>query len=280
MTLYFIGLGPSLDYLSLKAIEILRRVDKIYIDTYTSIVPGFSVEKLIEITGRDTKNIVLARRNDLEGEGIARIVSEAKEHDIAVLVPGDPFIATTHDAIRLEALEKGVNVAVVHGVSIHSLAASATGLQAYKFGKTVSLVYPREFKPYSTIEVIRDNLSRGLHTLVLLDLRLDEGIAMTINEAVDIMIRLEKEYCSSISNCRPVLEDTLGIACVQLGTDNQVVKADLLPKLRDYDYPSPPHSIIVAGDLHPVELELVRHIGRMPVSLYRYFRERRKHFVR
>ncbi len=269
LTLYFVGLGLTVNHLSIEAINVLRKCNRVYVDSYTNIVPGFSVEKLREILGNNI-DIVLVERKDLEGSSTRHIIDEARENDIAILVPGDPFIATTHDAIRLEALEKGVKVHVVHGVSIYSVAPSATGLQAYKFGKTVTLVYPDVVKPFTTIEVIRENHRLGLHTLVLLDLKLEKNIAMTINEAVDILISLEGEYCRE-HNCKPLLANTLAVGCAQLGTENQFIKADYLHRLKHYNYPDPPHSIIIVGKLHPIELDLLRYIGNMPRDVYKHF---------
>lgn len=269
LTLYFVGLGLSMNYLSIEAINTLRKCRRIYVDSYTSIVPGFTVGELKKLVGSHV-DIVLAKRKDLEGASTRRIIEEARLQDIAILVPGDPFIATTHDAIRLEALEKGVEVRVVHGVSVYSVAPSATGLQAYKFGKTVTLVYPGEVKPYTTIEVVRKNLEQGLHTLVLLDLKIEENKAMTINEAVDIMIGLEEEYCRE-HGCKPMLANTLAVGCAQLGTENQFIKADYLYRLKRYKYPDPPHLIIIVGRTHPIELDLLKYIGDMPLDAYEYF---------
>ncbi len=265
--LYFIGIGPSLKYLSLKAIEILGIVDKIIVDTYTSIIPDFTIDNLLDIIGvRDLNKIVLAKRSDLEGKSISCIVEEAKYMDIAILVPGDPFIATTHDAIRLHALENNVPVKVVYNVSIYSLAASATGLQAYKFGKTVTLVYPEEFTPISTLEAIYHNLIQGLHTLVLLDIRAEEQRIMNIREAVSIIIELENKVVG-----HSILENVLAVGVARLGTDEEYIRADKLSNLAKYEYPPPPHSIVIVGYPHPIELELLKHLGHMSKETYEYF---------
>ena len=271
MTLYFIGMGPSTEYISLKAMKILRTVDKVYIDTYTSILPDFSIDFIMKYTKRDAE-IVVANRSVLEGEGIDFIVKEASEKNIAIIVPGDPFIATTHDAIRIEALARGIDVQVVHGVSIYSLAPSATGLQAYRFGKTVTLVYPRVFKPYSVIETIYNNMDLRLHTLVLLDLKLEKGIAMTIKEAVEILLDLEIEYSGSNR-----LRNVVAVGLAQVGTENEYVRADLLPNLGNYDYPPPPHSIIIVADPHPMELEALHLICNLPQHIYEEFNRISKH---
>ncbi|MCD6487606.1 MAG: diphthine synthase [Desulfurococcales archaeon] len=265
MVLYFVGLGLNTEHLTLEAIKILSKADTVYVDSYTSIISGFSINYLKKYC----KGVVRAvYRRDLEGDSIRRIVEEARYRDVVILVPGDPFIATTHDAIRLEALEKGVPIKISHGVSIYSVVASAIGLQAYRFGKTVTLVYPQDFKPYSVIEAIRDNLARNLHTLVLLDLKLEQGIAMTINEAIPIILELEKEYCRS-TDCSPYLDKVVGVACARLGTKEEFIKADLLPRLADLETPPPPHSLVVVAYPHPIELDLLKYNAGLPSFLHR-----------
>lgn len=262
MTLYFVGMGLSMKHLSIEAVEVLKKVDKIYVDMYTSIIPDLDIDILKHIIGRDVV-IVKAYRRDLEGASIRRIVEEASRIDVAILIPGDPFIATTHDAIRLEALMRGVPVKVIHGLSVYSVIPSAIGLQAYKFGKTVTLVYPKDFKPCSVIEVIHDNLSRGLHTLVLLDLKVDKGIAMKINEAVDILLDLEIS-CGFEKR----LDKVIGVGVARAGLSDQVLRADLLPNLKKYQYPDPPHSIVIVARPHPIELDLLKYNCNLPDEVY------------
>ncbi len=256
--LYFIGVGLSIKHLTLEAIDALRMVDKIYVDTYTNIVPDLDIYEFKRITGFSGE-IVYARRNMLEGEGIKNIVLEARDRNIAILVPGDPFIATTHDAIRVEALRRGVKVVTINGLSIYSLAPSRTGLQAYRFGKTATLVYPEAFKPYYTIETIYDNLERNLHSLILLDLRVEENRAMRIGEAVDILLDLDN---------KGLLSRVLAVGAARLGSSDEFIIADRLINLKKYSYPPPPHSIIIVAKPHPIELENLYYLCRLPRKLY------------
>jgi len=255
--LIFIGLGQSIKHLTLEALEYLEISEKVFIDTYTGIVEG--IEQLIKDLERRGKKVILAKREDLEGKSIDLLVSEARARNIAILVPGDPFIATTHDAIRVEALKKGVTVRVVNGLSIYALAASRSGLQAYRFGKTVTLVYPNHFKPYSTIETIYENLKRNLHTLVLLDFRADESRYMTVPEAVEILLELDE---------RGLLRDVIGVGLARLGFSDEYVVADKLPRLKDKKYPPPPHSLIVVSNPHPIELDLLMYLCGLPEEVY------------
>ena len=54
-------------------------------------------------------------------------------------------------------------------------AVGACGLQLYNFGQTVSLVFFTEtWKPDSFYDRIRENADLGMHTLVLLDIKVKE----------------------------------------------------------------------------------------------------------
>ncbi|MEM0380322.1 MAG: diphthine synthase [Desulfurococcaceae archaeon] len=260
--LIFIGLGLSIRHLTLEAIYWLNNVDKVIIDTYTGFTDGFDIDFIKNITCNKSVEIVLAERKDLESRAINDIIEEARFRNIAILVPGDPFIATTHDAIRVEALKSNVKVIVVNGLSIHTLAISRTGLQSYRFGKTVTLVYPDVSKPYSVVDVIYDNITRNLHTLVLLDYRSDENKYMSIPEAVNLLLDLDYKN---------LLDRIIGVGLARIGTIDEYIVADILPDLRDYQYPKPPHSLIIVAKPHPVELDCLKNICKLPDRLYRKY---------
>ncbi len=263
MPIYFVGMGPSLKYLSLKALEALSKADLIIVDSYTSIVPDFSIEGLKKAIGYRPVEVITASREELEGKSIGRLIELAREKNVALLVPGDPFIATTHDAIRVEALKAGVRVEVIHGVSIYSMAPSATGLQAYKFGKMITLVYPRGSVPCSIIDAIYDNYSRDLHTLLLFDIKLEEGLVMRINEAVNVLLSLE-QHCRGVRS----LGGMIGVLIAGLGTSDQFIKSDLLEKLKDYSNAPLPQSLVIVAKLHPMELEALYYQCGLPKDLY------------
>ena len=54
-------------------------------------------------------------------------------------------------------------------------AVGACGLQLYNFGQTVSLVFfTNSWKPDSFYDRIAENAATGMHTLVLLDIKVKE----------------------------------------------------------------------------------------------------------
>src|SRR3989344_8556739 len=122
--LYLIGIGLELKDISLKALEAIKKCKKVYLDNYTSV--GASVkelEKLIE------KSIIIGERSLIE-DNIESILKEAKNDDIAILVYGDPLIATTHINYVIEAKKQDINVKIIHNISIAN-AITETGLMLY-----------------------------------------------------------------------------------------------------------------------------------------------------
>lgn len=102
------------------------------------------------------------------------ILKDAGTQDVALLVVGDPFGATTHTDILLRARALGIPTRVVHNASIIN-AVGACGLQLYNFGQTVSLVFFTDtWKPDSFYDRVRENADLGMHTLVLLDIKVKE----------------------------------------------------------------------------------------------------------
>ncbi len=263
MVLVILGLGTSIDYMSLEALDHLSRADIVFLETYTSIAPGLSYERIKRMILGELKFIT---RRELEEESGKTILREAKEKYVVLAVAGDPLIATTHVNLIVEAAKKGIEYRIVPGLSGIQASISLSGLQVYKFGRIVTLTYPEEqYKPYTTIQVIRENMEKGLHTLVLLDIRFDEGRAMSIRESSSILLRLEEEYCEK-HGCKPLLHETIGVGIARAGSREARIQADIIKYLKDYDYPPPPHSLIVTGDLHPVELETLLFHGKLPLE--------------
>ena len=259
VVLYIAGFGTSIEYVTLRLLEVLKSADKVYIDNYTSIAPGLDPGTVSKLA--PNAEVIVADRRLLEERQDA-IIEEARSLNVVVLVPGDPMLATTHVTLRIEAVRRGVRVELVHGLSGLQAVVSYTGLQVYRFGRTVTLVYPepeKGFKPYSTVEYIWDNLRRNLHTLVLLDLRLDEGKAMTLNEAVPILLELEEELVEE--DAEPLIRRSILVGVARAGTREARCVAGDPEKVARASYPPPPHSLIVAAPrLHPIEEDALRLI--------------------
>ncbi|GLT51059.1 hypothetical protein SLA2020_245050 [Shorea laevis] len=134
------------------------------------------------------------------------ILSEALGSDVAFLVVGDPFGATTHTDLVVRAKKLGVDVKVVHNASVMN-AIGICGLQLNHYGETVSIPFFTEtWRPDSFYEKIQRNFKLGLHTLCLLDIPVKEPSLeslcrfMTINTAIKQLLEIVEKHGESAYN--------------------------------------------------------------------------------
>ena len=234
--LYLIGLGLNDEKdLSLKGLETARKCI-CYGELYTSNWQG-SIENLEDMLNKKVK---ILKRNDLE-ENLEDFVDEARENDIALLVPGDPLIATTHVNIILEAKKRKVDVKVIHSSSIYS-AIGETGLQIYKFGKTATI--PLSGSLESVKKTVNSNKKRGLHTLLLLDLDKEVNIFMKVKDALNLLLKK-----------KIVKQTDMLISFSKAGGESEIfydtVKGLLWRDIKE------PAVIIIPGKLHFMEREFL-----------------------
>jgi diphthine synthase len=264
MELVFVGLGLNDDKgITVKGLEETQTANAVFMETYTSRMPDFSITRFEERCGRKVQFI---KRHDLEEDNGKIILEAAKAGKAVFLVPGDPFIATTHVTLRIDAEKLGIKTRVVHGISILSAIVSLSGLHNYKFGKTVTVPFADNFSetPYN---VIAQNKKLGLHTLCLLDLRAAENKYLTINEGLKLLLQVEAKKQQGILTAEtPVL----GLA--RAGSDNPVLKADFLERLLEFDFGEPPFSLIIPGDMHFMEVDALIAFAGAPKEFKRLSR--------
>jgi diphthine synthase len=259
--LVFVGLGLHDEKgISLQGIEETRTADHAFIELYTNILPCFSTKRFEAIVNREVR---IVSRRDLEEENGALILNAAEKGKTVFLIPGDPFIATTHVALRIEAEKRGVKTRIVHGASVMSAIIGLSGLHNYKFGKTVTIPFPENSSetPYS---VIAQNKKLGLHTLCLLDLKADENRFLSINEALTLLLEIEKKRQEGVAT-----PDTMAVGVARAGSNAPTLKADFVKELVKYDFGEPPQSLIFPGDLHFMEAEALVAFAGAPERLRR-----------
>jgi diphthine synthase len=241
--------------LSLSGIKAAKSADEVYAEFYTNIMPGLNVKLLEKTVG---KEITILKRRDLEEDADKKILRAAQKKRVTLLVPGDPLAATTHVTLRLRAHELGIPTRIVHAASIFSAAPSFVGLQHYKFGKKVTIPLPQEgYLPTSPYDVVMENLARGLHSLLLLDIDVEGEKYLSINEALKLLLRME-----AARNMRVFTNSRLMIGLARIGSPKPNVRCDYITSLATFDFGPPPHTLIVPGDLHFMEANtLVKLFG-------------------
>ena len=256
LMLIFIGLGlwDEKD-ITFKGLEIAKNADEIYVEFCTSKLMGSSLDKLQKFIGREIK---LLERSDLE-EKSRRLIERARDRDIVILTPGDPMIATTHSAIRLEAEQMGIKTKIIHSASIMCAVCGLTGLHNYRFGKSATVSYPHsDIVSKTPINVIEQNLSIDAHTLLYLDLHPEP---MTINKAIDLLMKADDDG---------LLKDVFAVGIARAGSDNPFVRCNRLANLKDIDFGEPLHILVVlARTLHFMEYECLRQFASAPKELER-----------
>ena len=184
-----------------------------------------------------------------------KILENAKISNIAFLVKGDVFSATTHSDLFLRAKEKCIEIKVFHNNSILT-AVGDCGLSLYKFGKVASIPIPeKNFAPESFFDILKENLLIGAHTLFLLDLKPDLNKFLSIKDAIDILLKINlKRKENSFT------ENTFVIGCARLGTTDSLIKCGKAKDILKINFGEPPYCLIVPANLNHKEEEYLKII--------------------
>lgn len=149
-------------------------------------------------------------------------------------------------------------------------AIGSTGLQLYSFGQTVSMVFFTDtWKPSSFYDRVKENCQIGLHTLVLLDIKVKEqsleNLArgrkvfeppryMTVAECASQMLETEEERREGVYG-----PDNLAIGAARVGANDQKLVTGTLRQLSEVDMGKPLHSLVLLGRrTHDLEREFIR----------------------
>ncbi|MEA3457350.1 MAG: diphthine synthase [Candidatus Thermoplasmatota archaeon] len=257
--LTFIGLGLYDEKdISLKGLDEIKNCNKVYAEFYTAKLVGTDIDKLESTIGKKIK--VLTREETEKGDNI---INSAKKENVVFLTCGDSMTATTHVDLRLRAINEGIKTKVVHGSSIVTAVPGLLGLQNYKFGRTTTLAYPEEdYFPTSQYDIIKNNKEMGLHTLVLLDIQTDRNKHMTANEGMELLLEMEKKKRGHI-----FAEESVICVVARAGSSNPTVRADKIEVLKDEDFGTPLHTLVIPGTLHFMEIEALENLADLPVEL-------------
>ena len=143
-------------------------------------------------------------------------------------------------------------------------------MSLYNFGQTVSMVFFTEtWKPSSFYDRLLENAGLGLHTLILLDIKVkepnldamargkivyDEPRFMTVAQCASQMLEVEEERQWGV--CR---KDALAVGVARLGSEDQQIVSGTLEELSNVDLGRPLHSLVLCGKkMHEMEVEFAR----------------------
>ena len=265
MVLYIIGLGLGDERdVTVRGLEAIKSSSKVFLECYTSIL-SVDKERLESFYG---KEIIIADRDFVECRA-DEIYEPAKDDDVSLLVVGDPVCATTHTDIMLRAFELDIKVELIHNASVMG-AAGCCGLQLYNFGQTISIpFFDDNWRPTSFYKKIKYNRGGNMHTLCLLDIKVKEPDFeamkrgkivylppryMTVNTASEQLIEAEEKENQGAYDPK----STLCVGLSRLGQKDQCIIAGTLEELKEQDFGSPLHCMIICGEVHDLELQFLQ----------------------
>jgi diphthine synthase len=216
------------------------------------------------------------------------ILADAQNVDVVFLVVGDPYgygllrprrarelthcSATTHTDLTLRARALSIPTQCIPNASIMS-AIGAAGLQLYNFGQTVSMVFFTDnWRPQSFYDRVAENRAIGLHTLVLLDIKVKEQSYedmargrkvyqppryMTVAQCAAQMLEVEAARRGGVCG-----EDALAVGAARVGGKSEKFVSGTLRELADKSVEllgGPLHSLVLLGKrTHEMESDFVK----------------------
>ncbi|KAJ4341182.1 diphthine synthase [Didymella glomerata] len=252
--LYLVGLGLADEKdVTVRGLEIIKKAERVYLESYTAVLL-VDKEVLESFYGR---SVTIADREMVESAS-DDILADADKVDVAFLVVGDPYGATTHTDLVLRARELSIPTRSIPNASILT-SIGTTGLQLYNFGQTVSMVFFLDnWKPASFYDRVAENARIGLHTLVLLDIKVKEQSLenmargrkiyeppryMTVAQCAAQMLEVEEEIKMEGVYGR----ESLAVGVARVGSENEKIVAGTLEELCDADLGAPLHSLVLLG---------------------------------
>jgi len=152
-------------------------------------------------------------------------------------------------------------------------AIGCTGLQLYNFGQTVSMVFFLDnWKPTSFYDRVAENVSIGLHTLLLLDIKVKEQSLenmargrkiyeppryMTVAECASQMLEVEEMRGEGVYS-----EESLAVGVARVAAEGQKMACGTLKQLSEIDLGEPLHSVVLLGKrAHDLERDFIREFA-------------------
>jgi diphthine synthase len=239
-----------------EAIDVLRSCKHVFYESYTSPELRPVADELRSLIGIDIQNVT----REFVEDG-RKILDLAANENVALVSPGDPMIATTHQELRTRAISSNIATKIIHCSSILSALPGELGLHVYSFGKCVTIT--GEPMQYSAYETIFQNLLLGLHTAVLLEW--DEAGGFFLDPTVALAALQSAESDLKYGIVRP---DMMILAASRIGREDAKINLFALAELSKTDFGKPPISLVIPGKLHFTEAEAIAALtSRKPESL-------------
>lgn len=248
--LFLVGLGLSEKEIPIGTIEACKNCE-LYIDKFTSAIDDGTIDYITEITG---KRITELTRQDME-EDAHEIIQMAVTKDIAILVGGDPLMATTHKILYIEAEKQHVKTQIVHANSIIATAIGESGLDFYRFGAPCTIPrWGEHYSPISFYEKLETNMLNRNHTILLLDYDAKSRATLDIKEAINTLENADAHYKKGIINNKTKI-----IIMHNMSLEDSKVVVTTIEKAKSQNYDGV-NIMILPAELTDIEKETIEAI--------------------
>ncbi len=252
MTLWFVGTGVGgAGSLTAEARGAIAGADTVYVERFTS---PFGERLYGEVAGAARGRVVAAGRAAVE-DGGEILRSAGGGGDVALVSYGDPYVATTHAELRARAARAGIPTRTAHAASAPAAAVGECGLHHYKVGRTATVVADPAAAP-ATYRAVHENLSRGCHTVLLLEYDREGGFFLGPGEALGLLAGAEADQRLGVFD-GPLFV----VVASRVGSGDQAIAAGDAAGMAGRDFGPPPHAVIVPGSLHFTEAEALRALA-------------------
>jgi diphthine synthase len=184
------------------------------------------------------------------------ILQTAQSEDVALLIYGDPLIATTHMDLRVRAEKNGIKTRVLHGASSITSIIGECGLHMYKTGRIVTLT--SEIQSVSSVYyTVYNGLLSGSHSLILLEYNQEKNLFLEPGNGLKMLLDCEGDKKHGVFS-----EETFAIVASRIGSNQQSIVCGKIGSLMKTDFGEPPHSIVIPGTLHFSETDAINVLTR------------------
>ena len=256
--LWIIGIGINGHRgISIEALEVLKKCDKIYLERFTSPISDNDIRSLNALISKKShKHDIITPVQRWFVEDGRELIEQSKIKDIALLTYGDPLTATTFTELHVRAVKRSIKVKIIHAASGITSLIGETGLHIYKFGRTITMM--SGFRSYiSVYNTILDNLLAGNHTLVLTEYANNNDSLFFLDPTYFFERMLQAEEDTRYG---AFSQDTFVIVASRVGTEQQRIESGKVKSLINKDYGMGPHSIIVTASLHFTEVDAIKSL--------------------
>ncbi len=262
--LHIIGIGYKKEHINFEMMEIIKKCSYVFLEYYTS----FYEDDFEVLSDFISKKITICNREDIEVNVEEKILSKSVTEDVAMLVLGDPLIATTHTDLIIRCKESGIDFKIYNNVSVANYIAK-TGLQFYKFGKITSIpFFGEKFMPRTPFIVYNENQKIFAHSLFLLDLNPSSDFAykgksrfLTAGDALSFLIKIQKIMIENDEISENEITNMLSlnsyvICCSRMGFNDERIVYGTFSQIIELDKNSnfkEPLCIIIPCKMHEIE---------------------------